>query len=124
MANTIRIKRSAVQGKVPVVGDFTLGELALNTYDGKLYTLKDDGTASVVEIGASSGADFSTDISLQNQAASRYYEASTNGTNYIAIRAPASLSADVTLTLPTTDEKRRARSCATSGCQTWTIDGR
>lgn len=51
MANTIKIKRSAVQGKVPVVGDLSLGELALNTYDGKLYTLKDSGTSSVVEIG-------------------------------------------------------------------------
>lgn len=103
MANTIKIKRSAVQGKVPAVGDLSLGELALNTYDGKLYTLKNDGANSVVEIGASSGASFSTDISLQNQSATRYYEASANGTNYIAIRAPSALSTDVTLTLPTTD---------------------
>ena len=102
MANTIKIKRSAVQGKVPVVGDLSLGELALNTYDGKLYTLKNDGTASVVEIGAS-GSTFSTNISLQNQFATRYYEATANGTNFVAIRAPSALSADVTLTLPTTD---------------------
>jgi hypothetical protein len=32
-----------------------LGELALNTYDGKLYTKKDNGTASIVEIGGGSG---------------------------------------------------------------------
>ena len=102
MANTIKIKRSAVQGKVPVVGDLSLGELALNTYDGKLYTLKNDGTSSVVEIGAS-GSTFSTNISLQNQFATRYYEATANGTNFVAIRAPSALSADVTLTLPTTD---------------------
>lgn len=55
MANTIRIKRSAVASKVPVVGDLQLGELAVNTYDGKLYTKKDNGTASIVEIGAGSG---------------------------------------------------------------------
>lgn len=55
MANTVRLKRSAVQGKAPVVGDLELGELALNTYDGKLFTKKNDGTASIVEIGGSGG---------------------------------------------------------------------
>jgi hypothetical protein len=50
MANTIKIKRSAVAGKAPVVGDLELGELALNTYDGKLFTKKDNGTASIVEL--------------------------------------------------------------------------
>ncbi|MFZ9568574.1 MAG: hypothetical protein ACO28M_01900 [Vulcanococcus sp.] len=55
MANTIKIKRSAVAGKVPAVGDLQLGELALNTYDGKLYTKKDNGTASVVELSGGAG---------------------------------------------------------------------
>ena len=55
MANTVKIKRSAVSGKVPLVGDLQLGELALNTFDGKLYTKKDNGTASVIEIGAGGG---------------------------------------------------------------------
>jgi len=52
MSNTIRIKRSAVAGKVPTTGDLQLGELAINTFDGKLYTKKDNGAASIVEIGA------------------------------------------------------------------------
>lgn len=52
MPNVIRIKRSAVASKVPAVGDLQLGELAVNTFDGKLYTKKDNGTASIVEIGA------------------------------------------------------------------------
>jgi len=56
MANTIKLRRSAVAGKIPAVGDLQLGELALNTYDGKLYTKKDNGTASVVELsGGGSG---------------------------------------------------------------------
>jgi hypothetical protein len=55
MANTIKLKRSAVAAKVPTTSDLDLGELALNTYDGKLYTKKDDGTASIVEIGAGGG---------------------------------------------------------------------
>ena len=53
MPNRIQLKRSAVSGKVPTTGDLQLGELALNTYDGKLYTLRNNGTASVVEIGGS-----------------------------------------------------------------------
>lgn len=57
MANTFKLKRSAVQGRVPTTGDLQLGELALNTYDGKLYTKKDNGTASIVEIGGLTDGD-------------------------------------------------------------------
>lgn len=53
MANVIKIKQSSVAAKVPTTGDLVLGELALNTYDGKLYAKKDNGTASVVQIGGS-----------------------------------------------------------------------
>jgi len=55
MANTIKLRRSAVAGKVPAIGDLQLGELALNTYDGKLYTKKDNGTASIVELSGGGG---------------------------------------------------------------------
>tara|TARA_X000000950_G_scaffold125246_1_gene156703 strand:+ start:4508 stop:4828 length:321 start_codon:yes stop_codon:yes gene_type:complete len=52
MANTIRIKRSAVGGKVPTTLQLSLGELAINTTDGRLYTRKEvSGVASIVEIG-------------------------------------------------------------------------
>lgn len=55
MASKIKIKRSAVAGKVPLTTDLELSELAVNTNDGRLYTKKDDGTESIVEIG---GPDF------------------------------------------------------------------
>lgn len=55
MANLIKLKRSAVAGKAPAVGDLELGELALNTYDGKLYTKKDNGTASIIELSGGGG---------------------------------------------------------------------
>jgi microcystin-dependent protein len=51
MPNTIRLKRSATAGKVPLASDLQLGELAVNTNDGKLYLKKDNGAASIVEIG-------------------------------------------------------------------------
>lgn len=56
MANTIKLKRSAVANKVPTTSDLLLGEIALNTYDGKAYMLKDDGTQSVVQIGGGAGS--------------------------------------------------------------------
>ena len=57
MATPIRIKRSAVPGKRPAVSDLKTGELALNTYDAELYTLRDrfsqTGIATeVVRLGA------------------------------------------------------------------------
>lgn len=35
--NTILIKRSAVPGKKPAANNLSLGELAINTYDGRIY---------------------------------------------------------------------------------------
>jgi len=40
MATPIKIKRSAVAGKRPLVTDLGLGELALNTFDAELVTLR------------------------------------------------------------------------------------
>ena len=50
MANTIIHKKSSVSGKSPLTTDLTLGEIAVNTYDGKIYIKKNDGTESIVEI--------------------------------------------------------------------------
>ena len=51
MANTIRLKRSAMAGKVPATTDLALGEIAVNTTDGKLYLKKSDGGEFIVEVG-------------------------------------------------------------------------
>tara|TARA_B100000927_G_scaffold245664_1_gene208309 strand:- start:116 stop:505 length:390 start_codon:yes stop_codon:yes gene_type:complete len=50
MANKIRLKRSNEAGKVPVVGDLSLGELSVNTFDGKLFFKKNDGSDSLESI--------------------------------------------------------------------------
>lgn len=50
MANTIRLKRSAVAGKIPTTSDLALGEVGMNTYDGALYMKRDTGTAEVIRI--------------------------------------------------------------------------
>ena len=46
----LKMKRSAVAGKVPTTTQLELGELAVNTYDGRLFLKKDDGTEAIVEI--------------------------------------------------------------------------
>jgi len=52
MANQILLKRSSTAAKVPQVADLALGELAINTRDGKLFLKKNDGSDTIVEIGA------------------------------------------------------------------------
>ena len=51
MANTVKLKRSSTPGAVPTTGQLALGELAMNTYDGKVYMVQNNGTASVVQVG-------------------------------------------------------------------------
>ena len=48
MANPIiKIKRSAVPGKIPTISGLELGELAINTYDGKVFIQQDQGGVGV-----------------------------------------------------------------------------
>ena len=51
MANPIRLKRSAVADKVPINTDLELGELAINTADGRLFTKMNNGSDHIVEFG-------------------------------------------------------------------------
>jgi hypothetical protein len=50
MANTIKLKQSSVANKVPLATDLAQGELAINTFDEKLYTKNSSGT--VVHLSA------------------------------------------------------------------------
>ena len=53
MANKLTHKQSSVAGKAPTTAQLELGELAINTTDGKLFLKKNVlGTESVVEVGA------------------------------------------------------------------------
>lgn len=44
MANIIKLKRSSVPGKIPNANDLIVGEIAVNTADGVLYTKHSDNT--------------------------------------------------------------------------------
>lgn len=43
----VQLKRSAVAGKAPTTGNLALGELAVNTHDGRIYLKTDDGAGGV-----------------------------------------------------------------------------
>ena len=53
MANTLKLKRSSAAGVVPTVGQLQLGELAINAYDGRLFSKKNNGNAdALIEFAA------------------------------------------------------------------------
>ena len=50
MAQVVKLKRTSVQGRIPSIANLELGELAINTHDGRIFFQKDDGTLSIQEI--------------------------------------------------------------------------
>ncbi|MDB4507485.1 DUF4183 domain-containing protein [bacterium] len=79
MAQTIKLKRSATAGNVPSTSDLELGEVALNTTDGKMYIKKSvGGTESIVELGTGGGGSAAADaIFVEYQ-----YTATNNQTSF------------------------------------------
>ena len=60
MAQVVKLKRTSVPGRVPTTSNIALGELAINTYDGKLYFEKDSGTPSILQLATQDSFDFFT----------------------------------------------------------------
>ena len=75
----IKMKRSAVAAKAPTTSDLTLGELAVNTNDGKLYLKRNDGTEAIVEIGPVRSVAAKTGIITLEQADVSGLEAALSG---------------------------------------------
>ena len=108
MSTTIRIRRSAVPGRVPTTAQLELGELAINTADGKLYFKRYDpvaNTESIIDMSADldaaaildlikgvDGANSGLDADLLDGQDGSYYLDYNNFTNV----PPATL--DLTLT--------------------------
>ena len=61
--SSILLKRSGVAGSVPTTTSLKVGEIALNTYDGKAFLHKSGSTDEVVEIVVA-GANVTGSISL------------------------------------------------------------
>jgi hypothetical protein len=54
--NKLQLKRSAVPGKVPTTSSLDLGELALNTYDGRAFFKQSGSLTSIVELATVNGS--------------------------------------------------------------------
>jgi hypothetical protein len=66
MANPVFLKRSSVAGKVPQTTDLQLGELAINTNDGRLFFKKNSGSDVMSEIVALVGGQFNNAVKVVN----------------------------------------------------------
>ena len=64
--------------------------------------LSTTATATVLTL-TDSASTSTVNLIIDNQKEIRFRETTANGTNYVALKAPASLSADLTFTLPTAD---------------------
>ena len=50
MAQIVKLKRTSVTGKTPTISNLALGELAMNTYDGRIFFEKSSSEESIQEI--------------------------------------------------------------------------
>ena len=72
--------------------------------DGTWATPSGGGDVTLAGANAFTGANtFANTTTLLNQQPLRFSEATGNGTNYVALQAPASIAADITWTLPGVD---------------------
>jgi hypothetical protein len=101
MANTFKLKTSSVSGRIPTTSDLQISELAYNSFDGKLYAKRNNGTESIIEIGASAGGatnlDGLSDVAITSAAKGQFL--AHNGTQFVNTRT---LEADLATTIPLT----------------------
>ena len=57
--STIKLRRSAVPGRIPTVEQLDLGELAINTLDGKIYFKQSGSFEKILELTSTSGSHLS-----------------------------------------------------------------
>ena len=50
MAQVVKLKRSSVEGKVPTTSNLELGELSINTHDGRIFFEKNGDSDSIEHI--------------------------------------------------------------------------
>ena len=84
MAQIIKLKRSSTATAEPTLAQLALGEVAINTYDGKMYIKKDDGTASIVEIGAGGGGGSSPTTYVKTTVTATANQTTVTGLTYTA----------------------------------------
>ena len=100
MAQVLKLKRSATAYKVPSTSDLLLGELAMNTNDGKIYFEKNDGSATIQTILTTSSQTTGS-IELTGAVTASYFQgngAGITGLTSAAIDSVAGMSNNYVLT--------------------------
>lgn len=83
-APVVRLRRSATPGNTPTTAQIALGELAINTYDGKIFLKKDQGgSESIVSFGGNVEFKLLDDISGSFNGSTTQFTLSTSSTNYL-----------------------------------------
>ena len=96
MATVIQFKSSSTQNDVPSTSDLALGELAVNTYHGRFYTEKNDGSASVVEVGSNPASLTINDaITFPTSDGSNGQVLQTNGSGTLSFATLSSSGVDI-----------------------------
>ena len=99
MANTVLHKRSSTASASPAVGDLSLGEIAVNTYDGKLFVKKSvSGTESIIEIGAGGGAGGPIMQAAQTISSDVTLQAGHNGLSLYSVAVDSGVTVEVPAT--------------------------
>tara|TARA_B100000780_G_scaffold261106_1_gene213310 strand:- start:288 stop:677 length:390 start_codon:yes stop_codon:yes gene_type:complete len=112
LAQQIKLKRSSVESNVPSVSDLALGELAVNTYDGKLFFKKNNGSEALESIVTTNsqitgsveltGAVTSSLTLIKNQSPSEdVFRVSVGGADKVKINSDGTFILSPVATLPT-----------------------
>jgi hypothetical protein len=88
MSQNIKLRRSSVPGRIPTIDQLQLGEIALNTYDGRLFLKQDiNGTETIIAVGESSSLAVSASYAVTASYANTSTSASYSLTASYAINA-------------------------------------
>jgi hypothetical protein len=88
MSQNIKLRRSSVRGRIPTIDQLQLGEIALNTYDGRLFLKQDiNGTETIIAVGESSSLAVSASYAVTASYANTSTSASYSLTASYAINA-------------------------------------
>ena len=107
MPVSIKLRRSAVQGQLPTTSNLLLGELAINTYDARVFVKgstsgnETGAGTSIVQLFNATGGAITGDVTLNAQSDLRF--ADSDSSNWVAFQAPGTISSNVTWTLPSAD---------------------
>lgn len=91
-----------VDGSVTLGNDSTIDTLTVNaaaSFPGNVSI----GTSSANTLSLTASTTFSSPTRHVNQTPARFYAGTVAGSNYVALRAPSSIAANVTWTLPNAD---------------------